>query len=357
MIEINAILARSELFSGLSLESIERIARHLKSVRFEEGSLICREGEPGDSMYMIVDGRVSVLKDMGWGQHELKQLGRNESFGEMSLISKERRSATVKTLARTECLEFDQAGFSFLLDQDSLFAQKIAKVVTSRLSALDQRTSNELLSAYRALMFALANLTDSRDPETGAHLERTRNYCVLLAEKLAPRTRFSDTISAGFIDELYNVAPLHDIGKVAVPDAILLKPSHLTPEEYEVMKTHTTAGAAAFRKVLEQCDTELFQMAYRICLYHHEKWDGTGYPARLAGDAIPLEARIMAMADVYDALLSRRVYKPPMSYGITREELRRSSGTFFDPEMADVMLGNIGLFEDIHRRFQDSPAG
>jgi CRP-like cAMP-binding protein len=219
MIEINAILARSELFSGLSLESIERIARHLKSVRFEEGSLICREGEPGDSMYMIVDGRVSVLKDMGWGQHELKQLGRNESFGEMSLISKERRSATVKTLARTECLEFDQAGFSFLLDQDSLFAQKIAKVVTSRLSALDQRTSNELLSAYRALMFALANLTDSRDPETGAHLERTRNYCVLLAEKLAPRTRFSDTISAGFIDELYNVAPLHDIGKVAVPDA------------------------------------------------------------------------------------------------------------------------------------------
>jgi putative two-component system response regulator len=123
------------------------------------------------------------------------------------------------------------------------------------------------------------------------------------------------------------------------------------------MKTHTTAGAAAFRKVLEQCDTELFQMAYRICLYHHEKWDGTGYPARLAGDAIPLEARIMAMADVYDALLSRRVYKPPMSYGITREELRRSSGTFFDPEMADVMLGNIGLFEDIHRRFQDSPAG
>jgi putative two-component system response regulator len=149
------------------------------------------------------------------------------------------------------------------------------------------------------------------------------------------------------------LSPLHDIGKVAVPDAILLKPDRLTAEEFEIMKTHTTAGAAAFQKVIEQCKAEVFVMAQRICLHHHEKWDGTGYPSHLAGDAIPLEARIMAMADVYDALLSKRVYKLPMSYAATLEEFRKSSGTFFDPVMTEIMIENIQLFEDIHRSHKD----
>jgi response regulator RpfG family c-di-GMP phosphodiesterase len=353
MIDRRSILSQSELFRGLDSKSIDRVSAHLKEAIFERGSIVCREGEAGDSMYMILGGSVSVLKEMGWGRHELKRLVRGESFGEMSLISNERRSATVMALERTECLRFAQADFASLLDMDPQFAQKIAKVVTARLSALNQRTSSELLGAYRALIFALADLTDSRDPETGAHLERTRNYCVLLAQKLAPLPRYSEAISLGFIDELYNVAPLHDIGKVAVPDAVLLKPGRLTPEEYEVMKTHATAGADAFRKVLEQCDAELFRTAYNICLHHHEKWDGSGYPSGLAGDAIPLEARIMAMADVYDALISKRVYKPPMSYEETREEIRGASGSAFDPAMTEVMLANTGLFEDIHRKYQD----
>jgi response regulator RpfG family c-di-GMP phosphodiesterase len=354
MSEIQEILSQSELFTGLNRQSIEGITQHLKRIAFEKGSVICREGEAGDSMYMIVRGEVSVLKDMGWGQRELKQMGANEAFGEMALISKEPRSATVKTLSRTECLQLDQTDFAALLDQDPHFAQQVAKVVTKRLSALGERTSDELLGAYRALMLAMADLADSRDPETGAHLERTRNYCALLAEKIAPLARYVGSMPASFIEELYNVSPLHDIGKVAIPDAILLKPARLTPAEYDVMKTHTTSGADAFRKVLEQCDTELFQTAYRICLHHHEKWDGTGYPCQLAADAIPLEARIMAMADVYDALLSKRVYKPPMGYEVTREEIRKSSGTFFDPLMAEVMLENIRLFKDIHRKFQDT---
>jgi putative two-component system response regulator len=271
----------------------------------------------------------------------------------MALISKEARSATVKALERTECLQLTQQGFADLLDQDASFAQRVAKVITMRLSALDQKTSDELLGAYKALMFALADLTDSRDPETGAHLERTRNYCVALAERLSSHPKYKQKISADFMSEIYNVSPLHDIGKVAIPDNILLKPGRLTPKEFDVMKTHTTEGAAAFNKVLEQCDAEIFRMARRICLNHHEKWDGTGYPERLAGDAIPLEARIMAMADVYDALLSKRVYKPPFSYEVTRQEVRASSGTAFDPVMTEIMLENIGLFEGIHKKFSD----
>ncbi len=119
------------------------------------------------------------------------------------------------------------------------------------------------------------------------------------------------------------------------------------------MKSHTRAGAAAFERVLGECDMEIFRMAHKICLYHHEKWNGSGYPVCLAGDAIPLESRIMAMADVYDALLSKRVYKPAMSYEATREELAKSAGTHFDPLMTRIMLENIGLFEDIHRKFTE----
>jgi len=354
MSDLREVVKQSELFHGLTGASLDRVIRHLKRESFASDQVICREDDPGDSMYIIVSGRVSVLKTMAWGQRELRQSGPGEAVGEMALLTQEPRSATVKAVEPTECLRLDYEGMSTLLDEDSHFAQRLAKVVTKRLSALGRRTSDELLGAYRALMFALADLTDSRDPETGAHLERTRNYCALLAEKCTKDAHYSKLLRPGFIDEIYNVSPLHDIGKVAIPDAVLLKPARLTPEEYEVMKTHTTAGAAAFEKVLGQCDTELFRMAHRICLHHHEKWDGTGYPKRLAGDAIPVEARIMSMADVYDALLSKRVYKPSMSYEATREEIRRSAGTFFDPFMAGLMLENIGLFEEVHRKHADS---
>jgi len=354
MINLREVLSRSELFAGLGDASMDRIVRQLKRVVFERDSLICREGEPGARMYMILNGRVSVQKSTGWGQRELQQMGPHESFGEMALISQEVRSASVRALGRTECLQLEQQGFSALLDQDPLFAQRVASVLTRRISALDRKTSDELLSAYRALMFGFAALTESRDPETGAHLERTRRYCVLLSQKMAVHPRYKADVSPDFIDEMYNLSPLHDIGKVAVPDAILLKPGRLTAEEFEVMKTHSTAGAAAFQKVMEQCKAEVFVMAQRICLHHHEKWDGSGYPAHLSGDAIPLEARVMAMADVYDALLSKRVYKAPMSYVATQQEFRKSSGTFFDPVMTEIMLENIHLFEDIHQRHQDS---
>ncbi|MFQ3620748.1 MAG: HD domain-containing phosphohydrolase [Spirochaetales bacterium] len=351
--DIFRVLDKTELFSGLTQDSITKIAGHLKKIKFEKGTVICREGDPGDSMFVILSGQVAVVRNMGWGERQISRMGPHEIFGEMSLITNEVRSATVKALEPTECLELDHASFDALLDTDPVFAQRIAKVMTKRLSSLTQKTSDELLGAYRALMFAIADLTDSRDPETGAHLERTRNYCVLLAEKASQHPHYTGKITPSFIEGIYHVSPLHDVGKVAIPDAILLKPGRLTPEEYEIMKTHTTAGADAFRKALEQCDTELFRMAYRLCLHHHEKWDGTGYPAKLSGEAIPLEARIMAFADVYDALLSKRVYKPALTKEETREEIRKSASTFFDPVMAEVMLENITLFESIYDRYKE----
>jgi response regulator RpfG family c-di-GMP phosphodiesterase len=353
MHDLHPMLDRSELFANLEAASVERIGGCLQPVTFEPGRVICREGEAGDCMYIIVDGRVSVSSEMGWGQRELEQKVPYAVFGEMALMSDEVRSATVTALERTECLQLDRGNFSALLDTDPALARHVAKVMTKRLSALVHRTSTELLGAYRALMFAIAGLTESRDPETGAHLERTRNFCVLLAEKLSRHAGYRDRITHPFIDGIYQVSPLHDVGKVAVPDAILLKPARLTSEEFEVMKTHTTAGASAFEKVLKQSDVEVFRMARRICLHHHERWDGAGYPARLAGEAIPLESRIMALADVYDALRSKRVYKPAMSLEATREEIRKGSGTQFDPAIADTMVESIQEFDAIHAKYQD----
>jgi len=353
MIDIRSVLAGSELFSGLSDASLERIAGHLSEVRFAANEVICREGNVGHTMYIIIDGLVSVSSDMGWGQRELDRKGPGDVFGEMALISNDVRSATVRAIAETVCLQLDSESFDSLLDQDTLLAQRIAKIMTRRYSSLVHRTSGELVEAYRALIFALANMTETRDPETGAHLERTRNYCVLLAEALSASDRFRDEITIPFIDGIYQAAPLHDIGKVAIPDRILFKPDSLAQTEFDEMKKHTTFGATMMEKVILKTDSDLFRIAHRICLHHHERWDGTGYPSGLKGEEIPVEARIMALADVYDALLSRRVYKTPMSMREAADRIRDGAGTQFDPDMVAVMLSRIGSFEDIYRKYQD----
>lgn len=353
MIDVRAILAKSDLFSGLSDASLERVAGHLSEVRFSANEVICREGHAGETMYIIIEGLVSVSSDMGWGQRELAQKGPGEVFGEMALISNDVRSATVRSVTETVCLQLDSENFDALLDKDPLLAQRIAKIMTRRYSSLVHRTSGELVEAYRALIFALANMTETRDPETGAHLERTRNYCVLLAEELSASGRFRDSITIPFIDGIFQAAPLHDIGKVAIPDMILFKPNSLAPIEFDEMKKHTTFGATMMEKVIQKTGSDLFRMAYNICLYHHERWDGTGYPSGLKGDEIPVEARIMALADVYDALLSKRVYKTPLSMEEAAKRIRDGAGTQFDPFMVDVMLNRIGSFEGIYLKYQD----
>ena len=160
-------------------------------------------------------------------------------------------------------------------------------------------------------------------------------------------------ITDSFIENIYLVAPLHDIGKVAIPDGILLKNGKLTDAEFEIMSTHTLLGAEAVDTVLEFCDFELFHMAKRVILGHHERFDGLGYPRGVMGEAIPIEARIMSLADIYDALLSERVYKPAFDYHEARNEIKEHSGSRFDPVMVEVMLEHIEKFEDIHRKFSE----
>ncbi len=195
------------------------------------------------------------------------------------------------------------------------------------------------LETSQLTIFALAKLAESRDPETGAHLERVRKYCRELATQLQTAPKFRETIDAEFLQLIYKTSPLHDIGKVAIPDAILLKPGKLTPAEFEVMKTHAVKGAETLDAALREFPNAKFlRMAKDIALTHHEWYDGSGYPFGLVNEQIPLCGRIVAVADAYDALTSKRVYKEAMSHEEARSVITSESGSHFDPDIVDAFL-------------------
>jgi PAS domain S-box-containing protein len=194
-------------------------------------------------------------------------------------------------------------------------------------------------SAQEAIIFGLAKLAEYKDPSTGAHLERIRSYCQLIASHLQNHPLYSEQITAEFTTALYLTAPLHDIGKVGIPDKILLKEGQLSEEEYELMKEHPLKGAEILRAIgANYGGIDYLKIGIDIALAHHEKWDGSGYPNGLKGNEIPLAARILAVADVYDALTSKRVYKSAFSHKDSMEILQQGRGNHFDPEILDIFV-------------------
>jgi putative two-component system response regulator len=212
----------------------------------------------------------------------------------------------------------------------------------------------EISTAQLAAIYAMSRLAESKDPETGAHLERMREYCRLLSQALARTPACADEIDARFIETIYAASPLHDIGKVGVPDHVLLKPGKLDAREWDLMRTHTVIGAETLRAVYQQYGPNDFvRMGIDIAESHHEKWDGSGYPMGLAGDDIPLPARILALGDVYDALTSRRCYKEPFPHAVSRALIVEGRGAHFDPHVVDAFLATEDEFIRIRRHYQD----
>ncbi|MGD0726040.1 MAG: response regulator [Spirochaetia bacterium] len=195
----------------------------------------------------------------------------------------------------------------------------------------------EISDSQLAAIFALAKLAESRDANTGKHLERGQAFCRLLAAKLSEQPRYRGHIGSSYIENIHHSSPLHDIGKVAIQDSILLKPGMLSPEEFEIVKTHAALGAQTLEAVRSKYPKNAFiDMGIAIARSHHEKWDGSGYPDGLSGEDIPLSARIMAVTDVYDALRSKRCYKPVFSHEKSRAIIVESSGTHFDPSVVEA---------------------
>ncbi len=218
------------------------------------------------------------------------------------------------------------------------------------------RRTDQLISAQSAIISAFCSLVEARDNETGNHVLRTQHYVLTLCEKLSSHPRFSAELTQTNIPLIFKSAPLHDIGKVAIPDQILLKPGKLTPEEWRIMQQHAQFGAdaiAAAEKEIGEGNASFLSYARQIALTHHERWNGKGYPRGLVGDEIPLAGRLMAIADVYDALISRRIYKPPFEHAAAVEMMRNERGEHFDPDILDCMLANSAQFKDIARCFAD----
>lgn len=238
-------------------------------------------------------------------------------------------------------------------DRTDLLNAQLRTMNHSLEESLGARNS-DLVHARNALVLALAELVAYRDTESGAHLLRLQHYSRRLGDEAAMCAAFAGQIDGNFLQLLECCAPLHDIGKAGLPDYVLLKPGKLAPDERVIMQTHTTMGAAVLMKVAKHHGfaVAFLQMAIDICRHHHERYDGTGYPDRLAGDTIPLAARIVAIADVYDALRSRRCYKPALTHLETMEIMSQSQG-HFDPPLFQVFLRCAHQFERLYAEMDE----
>jgi putative two-component system response regulator len=273
---------------------------------------------------------------------EPQDVERGLRLGAADYITKPFIPLVVLARVRTQ-LEAKQAR-DWMKNQNTLLEAEIAR----------RMAENDL--TQRVSIRALAHLAETRDPETGNHILRTQGYVQQLAQVLCQHPRFAGTLSERYIDLLHRSAPLHDIGKVGIPDHILLKPGKLTADEGVIMQTHARLGSAAIEQAERDIEMPLpfLSLAKEIARWHHEKWDGSGYPDGLAGEAIPISARLMAIADVFDALITVRVYKPAMSYPEARDIIASGQGSHFDPDMVDAFIANFAEFSAIAERYGDA---
>jgi putative two-component system response regulator len=247
-------------------------------------------------------------------------------------------------LARVETHLALKAAADFLRDKSEFLEQEV------------QERTQDVIAIQDVTILAMASLAETRDADTGNHIRRTQHYVRILAEKLQSHPRFTHFLTTENIRLLFKSAPLHDIGKVGIPDRILLKPGRFEPHEFEIMKTHTTLGMNSIELAEKTLGKKVpfLRFAKEIALSHQEKWDGSGYPEGLAGDAIPISARLMAVADVYDALISRRVYKDGISHDAAVLIIEEGSGNHFDPDIVLAFMSLKDEFRAIAMQFADS---
>lgn len=292
------------------------------------------------------------------GFEVLKKLRRKGSTSVIPVIF---LTADSQTDTEVKCLQLGAMDFVRKPFVPDILLSRVGKTIEleqyrHNLETMVKEQAGRLMESTRrisriqdSVIVGMANLIESRDGSTGKHVKNTQMYVRMIAQELYKRGLFSEQLTESYIEDVCKAAPLHDVGKIKVPDAVLQKPGKLTPEEYETMKLHTTYSRKMIKTVIGDVEDEHYvQMVEDIAMYHHERWDGTGYPTGLAGDSIPLAARIMAVADVFDALYEERCYKPPVR-PIERimQIMLEGRGTQFDPVILDVFIEMLPMLKEV----------
>ncbi|MFA6809047.1 MAG: HD domain-containing phosphohydrolase, partial [Eubacteriales bacterium] len=263
------------------------------------------------------------------------------SMGAVDYVTKPFEIVEVKARVRTH-LKVEEA--RLILENQNLILEEKVKERTDLL----ERTNS-------AAIYCLAALAETRDTETGEHIKRTQKYIKVLTRELQGKDKYRNVLTKEYIELLYKSAPLHDIGKVGVRDTILLKAGPLTEKEFEEMKKHTTYGGESLMVGINELGEDSFlTLAKEIAITHHEKWDGTGYPRGLEKDEIPISGRLMALSDVYDALISKRVYKNAFTHEEAKNIILEGRGTHFDPDIVDAFLRREAEFIEISGMYKDN---
>ena len=335
---VDDVPANLTLLAGMLKEKGHRV----RPVPSGKLALKAVENEPPDLILLDI-----TMPEMN-GFEVCQRLKADTRFRDIPIIFISALSETLDKVQAFSCGGIDYVTKPFQFDEVEARVETHLKLhrYQSQLEVLVEKQVKEISDSQVSTIFALSKLSESRDQETGKHLERVQIYCRILAEKLSRQEPYNSIIDAAFIHNIFNASPLHDIGKVAIPDNVLLKPGKLTPEEFDIMKTHSLVGAATMEAVNDMYRNNAFiNMGITIARSHHERWDGTGYPDGLKGEDIPLAARIMALADVYDALRSNRCYKGALSRDRSREIVESGNGTQFDPVIGNIFLELEGDFE------------
>lgn len=300
---------------------------------------------------MMLTVYAAVVVQEGMGLNKTLMLSLRQRFENYSLLQQVTAQKAEIEDARIQL----QRANSILQNNES----RLEKMVHERTAQLEIR-NQEMAAIKDTTILALTSLAGTRDNETGNHIRRTQHYVRTLALYLRDHPRFRDFLTDDNIELLFKIAPLHDIGKVGIPDRILHKPGKLTPEEFAVMKTHTVLGGNAIsgaENMTNVRNSPFLKAARQIAIGHHEKWDGSGYPFGLREDHIPLPARLMALADVYDAMSCRRVYKSAMGHDEVAEIIIEGKWKHFDPDVVDAFIASVGEFKQIAERYRDEEFG
>lgn len=347
-------LRRVELLDTLPDQALQELGATCVVRHYPAGTMIFLEGDGGSSLHIIRRGMVKVVKQRAeQGDLVLQTLGPGGTFGLLAVFDPAPRSATVMAIDSSDVIELEKKDLDRVLDQQPQATRKMLGELARSLTMakeekieeneiLDMKVRDrtaELAETQLEVIRRLGIAAEFRDDDTGAHIARMSRYCARLAEEIG--------FARDQVERLLNASPMHDVGKIGIPDGILLKPGKLDDDEFTLMKTHTTIGA----QILSGSKSDVIQLAEKIALSHHEKWSGAGYPLGLSAEDIPLEGRIACVADVFDALTSERPYKKAWPAEEAFALIKDGAGKDFDPHLADAFLSIRPAIEEIKLRY------